>query len=80
MDLETFKEIYGKKGPQEKLYLLAKTLERIGDCRVGYNEASRNQNQIGIEHYDRNREGLEERADWLYSEIWNYLDDDDRQE
>lgn len=75
MDLETFKEIFGKKKPQEKLLLFAKTLERIGDCRVHYMEARRNQNQEEANYYDRERKGQEERAEWLYSEVWNYLDE-----
>ena len=78
MDLATFKEIHRNAKPQQKLFLLAQTIERAGDCRVNCAEARRNRNNDEAEYYDRERRAQDDRAQWLYSEIWNYLDEIER--
>lgn len=74
MDLETFKKIHGKEHAASKLHLLVTAMERIAECRVAYMEAERNRNYKEAEYYDRERKAQDERAMWLYGELYKELD------
>lgn len=76
MDLETYKKVYGKECAARKLYLLVATMEQIGNCRVAYMEAERNRNYEEAEYYDRERKAQDERAMWLYGELFSTLEHD----
>lgn len=66
MGFEDFVDVHKDKSPVQKLYLLVRTMNMIASARVGLATA---QNPDSEEHYRREIEGQDKRAEWLCNEI-----------